>query len=107
MTFDLLPEVTPVEFMAFPSFLVLLNRRFISVLWTIIKGFVATGFTLSNIKHKEKIRGSVDMLMNSKTRGWKDSKHGRGGGAIQQPSNTLRNQPGWSCYQGGLMEGRK
>lgn len=66
MTSDLLPEVTPVEFMVSPSFLVLLNTPFMSVLWTIIKGFAATGFILGNIKHKE-IRGSMDMLMNGKT----------------------------------------
>lgn len=51
-----------------------------SVQWPIIKGSAATGFILGSIKHKEKIRGSVDMLMNAKTRGWKDSKHGGGGG---------------------------
>lgn len=35
MTSDLLSEVTPVEFMVSPSFLVLLNTLFISVQWTI------------------------------------------------------------------------
>ncbi|TNM86969.1 hypothetical protein fugu_007199 [Takifugu bimaculatus] len=47
------------------------------------------------------------MLMNGQARGWKDSKHGSGGGAILQPSNTRRNQPGWSCYQGRGHGGTK
>lgn len=105
MTSDLLPEVTPVEFMVSPSFLVLLNTQFISVLWTIIKGVAATGFILGNIKHKEKIRGSVDMLMKSKTGRTANMAVGEGQFCSLQTHNATR-QAG-AATRGGVMKVRK